>query len=376
MRLLRNGDMKVLVTGSNGFIGNNLRVHLSERKDIEVVTFSRDDDLGSLVSKLDGVDFVFHLAGVNRPKNVEEFTLGNADLTSALCQAIAQKKRPIHVFYASSVQAGLDNPYGQSKQAAEQVLMDFSAQSGTPVYLFRLPNVFGKWCKPNYNSAVATFCYNVAHDLPIQINDASAKVRLVYVDDVVKHFMSIMDGALVESGFSDVNPVYEVTVGDLAKKIQLLKDSRQSLLTEPVGTGFDRALHSTYLSYLEPEQFSYKLVKNEDTRGVFVEMLKTKDSGQFSYFTAHPGVTRGGHYHHTKTEKFLVMKGNALFKFRHVLTDEIYEIKTLGDVPQVVETVPGWTHDITNIGEDEMVVMLWANEIFDHENPDTYVMPF
>ncbi|MES9903005.1 MAG: NAD-dependent epimerase/dehydratase family protein [Sedimenticola sp.] len=364
--------MKVLVTGSNGFIGNNLRVHLSERKEIEVVTFSRDDDLGSLVSKLDGVGFVFHLAGVNRPQNIEEFTLGNLDLTSSLCHAIAQTKRQIPVVYTSSVQAELDNPYGHSKQAAEQVLMDFSAQSGSPAYLFRLPNVFGKWCKPNYNSAVATFCHNIVHSLPVQINDATATVQLVYVDDVVKHFISIMDGALVEPGFSDVNPVYEVTVGDLVRKIQLFKDSRQSLIIEPVGSGFDRALHSTYLSYLDPEQFSYTLVKHEDPRGVFVEMLITKDSGQFSYFTAHPGITRGGHYHHTKTEKFLVLKGCALFKFRHVLSDEVYEIKTLGNVPQVVETVPGWTHDITNIGEDEMVVMLWANEIFDRENPDTY----
>ena len=367
--------MKVLVTGSNGFIGNNLRAHLSERQEIEVVTFSRNDNLALLVSKLDGVDFVFHLAGVNRPKNVEEFTLGNSDLTSSLCQAIAQTKRSIPVIFTSSVQSELDNPYGQSKLTAEQFLMGFSAQTGSPAYLFRLPNVFGKWCKPNYNSAVATFCYNVAHGLPIQINDETTKVRLVYVDDVVKHFISIMDGALVEPGFGDVNPVYEVTVGDLAKKIHLFKDSRKSLLTEPVGTGFDRALHSTYLSYLEPEQFSYHLVKHEDPRGVFVEMLKTKESGQFSYFKAHPGITRGGHYHHTKTEKFLVLQGNALFKFRHVLTDEIYEIKTLGDVPQVVETVPGWTHDITNIGKDEMVVMLWANEIFDRENPDTYAKP-
>jgi UDP-2-acetamido-2,6-beta-L-arabino-hexul-4-ose reductase len=321
---------------------------------------------------LDGVDFIFHLAGVNRPKNVEEFTLGNTDLTSALCQATIQTKRLIPVIYTSSVQAELDNPYGESKKASEQVLMDFSAQTESPVYLFRLPNVFGKWCKPNYNSAVATFCYNIAHNLPVQINDANAKVRLVYVDDVVKHFMSIMDGALVDPGLNSVNPVYEVTVGGLAEKIQLFKDSRRSLITEPVGTGFDRALHSTYLSYLEPEQFSYQLVKHEDPRGVFVEMLKTKDSGQFSYFTAHPGITRGGHYHHTKTEKFLVLKGSALFKFRNVLTDDSYEIKTSDYVPQVVETAPGWTHDITNIGEDEMIVMLWANEIFDHDNPDTF----
>jgi UDP-2-acetamido-2,6-beta-L-arabino-hexul-4-ose reductase len=367
--------MKVLVTGPNGFIGNNLRVHLSERNKIEIVTFSRDDDLSSLGSKLDGVDFIFHLAGVNRPKNVEEFALGNADLTVALCQAIIQTKRPIPVIYTSSVQAELDNPYGQSKQAAEQSLIEFSINSGSPVYLFRLPNVFGKWCKPNYNSAVATFCYNVANNIQIQINDKSAIIRLIYVDDMVKHFISIMDGAVIKPGFNDLSPVYETTVGDLARKIQLFKDSRLSLLTEPVGTGLDRALHSTYLSYLEPEQFSYELTKHEDQRGVFVEMLKTKDSGQFSYFTAHAGITRGGHYHHTKTEKFLVLKGNALFKFRNVLTDEAYEITTSGFAPQVVETVPGWTHDITNIGGDEMVVMLWANEIFDGENPDTYAKP-
>ena len=367
--------MKILITGSNGFVGKNLSVHLSERKEIEVVTFGRDDNPVSLSSKLDGVDFVFHLAGVNRPKNIEEFTVGNSDLTSLLCQAIIQKKRIIPVVYTSSVQAEQANPYGQSKKTSEKILQDFSAQSGTPIYLYRLPNVFGKWCKPNYNSVVATFCYNIAHDLPIKINDAAARIQLIYIDDLIKHFLSIMDGALVEPGFNDVNPVYEITVGDLAKKLKKFKESRQNLLTEPVGTGLDRALHSTYLSYLEPEQFSYELTQYKDSRGVFVEMLKTKSSGQFSYFTAHPGTTRGGHYHHTKTEKFLVIKGCALFKFRHVVTDEIYEIKISGDVPRVVETVPGWTHDVTNTGKDDVVVMLWANENFDRESPDTYLKP-
>ena len=367
--------MKILITGSNGFVGKNLSVHLSERKEIEVVTFNRDDNPVSLSSKLDGVDFVFHLAGVNRPKNIEEFTVGNSDLTSILCQAIIRTKRLIPIVYTSSVQAEQANPYGQSKKASEKILMDFSAQSGSPIYLFRLPNVFGKWCKPNYNSVVATFCYNIAHDLPIEINDPAAPIQLIYIDDLIKHFITIMDGALVEPGFNDVNPVYELTVAALAKKLKLFKDSRQNLLTEPVGSGIDRALHSTYLSYLKPEQFSYELTKHKDSRGVFVEMLKTKSSGQFSYFTAHSGITRGGHYHHTKTEKFLVIKGYALFKFRHVVSDEIYEIKISGDVPRVVETVPGWTHDITNIGKDDVVVMLWANENFDRESPDTYLKP-
>ena len=350
-------------------------MHLSERKEIEVVTFNRDDNPVSLNTKLDGVDFIFHLAGVNRPKNIEEFTVGNSDLTSKLCQAIIRTKRLIPTVYTSSVQAEQDNPYGHSKKNSEKILMDFSALSGSPVYIFRLPNVFGKWCKPNYNSVVATFCYNISHDLPIKIHDSSAVMRLVYIDDLIKHFLSIMDDALVEPGFNDVNPVYELTVGDLAKKLKLYKDSRQNLLTEPVGTGIDRALYSTYLSYLEPEVFSYELTKHKDPRGVFVEMLKTKNSGQFSYFTAHPGITRGGHYHHTKTEKFLVIQGYALFRFRHIISDEIYEIKISGDAPSVVETVPGWTHDITNIGKDDLVVMLWANENFDRESPDTYLKP-
>ncbi|MDA7723372.1 NAD-dependent epimerase/dehydratase family protein [Pseudomonadales bacterium] len=364
--------MKVLITGAHGFIGKNLGVHLAERKEIDLVEFGRDDAVDSLSKKLVDVDFVFHLAGVNRPKHIEEFTSGNSNLTATLCQAIIDSKRKIPVIYTSSVQAALDNPYGASKKSAERTLMDFSDQTGSPVYLFRLPNVFGKWCKPNYNSVVGTFCHNIAHDLPIQVNDPTAAVRLVYIDDVVNSFISIMDGAIVKSGFVDVNPVYEETVGSLADKIYKYKESRLSLISEPVGTGFDRALYSSYLSYLKPDKFSYELVKNTDSRGVFVEMLKTKDSGQFSYFTAHPGITRGEHYHHTKTEKFLVVKGDAVFKFRHVLTDEIHEIRTAGDVPQVVETIPGWTHDITNIGNQEMVVLLWANEIFDRDNPDTY----
>lgn len=367
--------MKVLITGANGFVGKNLRSHLSERQDIEVVSFTRDHSIDDLSELIQGVDFIFHLAGVNRPKDVEEFKQGNSDLTVALCSAIEVSGKNIPVLLGSSIQAELDNPYGQSKLAAEKALLSLSEKAGNPVYLFRLPNVFGKWCKPNYNSAVATFCHNIALNLPIQINDPSVSIQLVYVDDVIKRFITIMDGAFVKDVYCDVAPVYEVTVGSLAEKIHGFKTSRNTLVTERVGTGFDRALHSTYLSYLPPEDFSYSLVKHADARGVFVEMLKTKDSGQFSYFTAHPGITRGGHYHHTKTEKFLVLKGKALFKFRHVMNDDYYELKTTGQEPTVVETVPGWTHDITNVGDDEMFVMLWANEVFDSEHPDTYARP-
>jgi UDP-2-acetamido-2,6-beta-L-arabino-hexul-4-ose reductase len=247
-----------------------------------------------------------------------------------------------------------------------------------PVHVFRLPNVFGKWCKPNYNSAVATFCHNIARGIPIQVNDPAALVTLVYVDDVIARFMQLMDGADAcrDTGGSEaIAPQYTTTVGELARQIQAFKHSRSTLMTDRVGTGLLRALYATYVSYLPPELFTYTVPQYGDTRGVFAEMLKTPDCGQFSYFTAHPGITRGGHYHHSKTEKFLVIKGQARFKFRHMHTGETYDLNTSGDKAEVVETVPGWTHDITNVGPEEMVVMLWANEIFDRARPDTFTCP-
>ena len=367
--------MKVLITGAGGFIGKNLVSHLGERNDVEVRQFNRGDDVSQLNSLVEGVDFIFHLAGVNRPKNPEEFKSGNAELTSALCHAIEANGKPIPVLYTSSSQAELSNEYGESKRAAENALLELSRRNGSKIYLFRLPNVFGKWARPNYNSAVATFCHNITLGLPIQINNPDAVINLVYVDDVVECFVSAMDGRLSAKVFVDVAPLYSISVGDLAKQLQAFKDSRENLITEPVGVGLVRALYSTYVSYLRPDNFAYQVPRHADPRGVFVEMLKTGDSGQFSYFTAFPGITRGGHYHHSKTEKFLVIKGNALFRFRDIVSGEFYELSTNGDTPQIVETVPGWTHDITNVGEDEMIVMLWANEIFDREKPDTYARP-
>ena len=371
--------MKVLITGANGFVGKNLQLHLAERKDVQVVCFTRDDDVAQLPALLQGVDFVFHLAGINRPQDPQEFLSGNVDLTQTLCNAICAmaeatgKTTPI--VYTSSVQAERDNPYGQSKRGAEDALLATARSHQLPLHIFRLPNVFGKWCKPNYNSAVATFCHNIARDLPIQVNDPAAPVTLVYVDDVIERFAQLMDGAdaaLDVDGFATVAPQYTTTVGELARLVQTFKDSRTTLMTERVGTGLVRALYATYVSYLPPELFAYTVPQYGDPRGVFAEMLKTPDCGQFSYFTAHPGITRGGHYHHSKTEKFLVIKGQARFKFRHMQTGEAYELLTSGDKAEVVETVPGWTHDITNIGTDEMIVMLWANEVFDREKPDTF----
>ena len=373
---------KVLITGANGFVGKNLQLHLAERKDVLVSCFTRESDPAQLPGLLQQADFVFHLAGVNRPQNQQEFIVGNVELTQALCQAIAamaaETGRKIPVVCTSSTQAACDNAYGQSKRSAEDALFSLQRMSGVPVHVFRLPNVFGKWCKPNYNSAVATFCHNIARDLPIQVNDPAASLTLVYVDDVVERFIQLMDGADAMTdadGFAAVAPQYTATVGELADRIQAFKESRDSQMTERVGTGWIRALYATYVSYLPVESFTYTVPQHDDPRGVFVEMLKTPDCGQFSFFTAHPGITRGGHYHHTKTEKFLVIKGQARFKFRHMQTGQVHELLTSGEKAEIVETVPGWTHDVTNIGADEMVVMLWANEVFDRASPDTFACP-
>lgn len=374
--------MRVLITGANGFVGRNLQLRLRERRDVQVVCYTRDQQAGQLPGLLEGVDFVFHLAGVNRPQDPKEFTTGNTVLTRDLCQAVAaaarSKGKAIPILYTSSTQAAQDKVYGRSKREAEEALLAAGQAPLVPVHVFRLTNVFGKWCRPNYNSVVATFCHNVARDLPIQVNDPQAPLTLVYIDDVIDRFIQIMDGVVPVTsadGFATVQTQYATTVGELARLIRAFRDSRGSLVTERVGTGLVRALYATYVSYLPVEAFAYDVPQHVDRRGVFVEMLKTPDCGQFSFFTAHSGVTRGGHYHHSKTEKFLVIRGQALFRFRHMQTGQTHELQTCGDRPQVIETVPGWTHDITNTGPEDMVVMLWANEIFDQTRPDTYNCP-
>ena len=365
--------MRVLVTGANGFIGKNLLLRLRELTEHEVLTFVRGQDNVDLHDALYQADVVIHLAGENRPADEQAFVEVNMGLTELMCQRLRILGKKIPVLLASSSQAEQDNLYGQSKLAAEKLLQELAHQHGNPVAIYRLPGVFGKWCKPNYNSVVATFCHRIAHDLPVQINDANARVRLVYVDDVVNAMLTQLASGW--SGFvrSAVEPEYNISLGELYEQIEAFKNCRTSLVSEPVGRGLTRALYATYVSYLPKEGFVYDLPVHGDARGMFVEMLKTPDTGQFSFFTTLPGIKRGGHYHHTKTEKFLVIKGRARFGFRHMLTNELHFIDTQGDKPQVVETVPGWTHDITNIGTDEMVVMLWANEIFDRANPDTIV---
>jgi UDP-2-acetamido-2,6-beta-L-arabino-hexul-4-ose reductase len=368
---------RVLVTGSNGFIAKNLIVRMSVFTSIKVSTFVRGDEIAILPHLVANADVIVHLAGENRPANNDAFLQINYGLTFTLCNAVKREYeltgRRVTLILASSTQALLNNSYGLSKLEAERVLQDLSESTGNPCVIFRLPGVFGKWCKPNYNSVVATFCHNIARDLPIQINDPNSLVNLVYVDDVVDAILNSLETTELSCVVSTVKPNYCIGLGDLAKQIQAFRECRHNLIIEPVGTGLVRALYATYVSYTPKENFSYDLPVYTDSRGVFVEVLKTFDSGQFSYLTAPPGITRGGHYHHTKTEKFLVIKGEGLFRFRNLLSNELVELRTTGTTPQVVDTIPGWVHDITNVGEEEMVVLLWANENFDRENPDTVI---
>jgi UDP-2-acetamido-2,6-beta-L-arabino-hexul-4-ose reductase len=365
----------ILVTGAEGFIGKNVVVRLRELDGVVVQTFVRGEPAESLNELLRHADSVIHLAGENRSQHESDFDLNNFELTATLCdgvrRVIEETNRFIPLLMTSSVQAELDNPYGRSKLKAEGEVSRMAADTGNPCTIFRLPGVFGKWSRPNYNSVVATFCHNIANDLPIQINDPNKVLRLVYIDDVIECLFDALCNSKGGLRTAKVHPEFEITLEQLAEQITSFEKSRESLITGRVGVGLSRALYSTYVSYLPAEKFAYGLDVNADERGVFVEMLKTIDSGQFSFFTAHPGVTRGGHYHHTKTEKFLVIKGEALFRFRDLLNNELVEFHTTGEQPRVVDTIPGWTHDITNVGSEEMIVMLWANENFDKQKPDT-----
>ncbi|UTV26968.1 UDP-2-acetamido-2,6-beta-L-arabino-hexul-4-ose reductase [Photobacterium atrarenae] len=366
--------MKIVVTGAKGFIGKNLCLRLHEIGYSDVHEVDIETTPEQLETALENADFVFHLAGVNRPKDENEYKTGNSDLTQTIISLLGRQAKPASLMISSSTQAEADNPYGVSKASAEAIVEHYGKTHNAPYFIYRFPNVFGKWCRPNYNSFVATFCYNIVNDIEINIHDPSATVTLVYIDDVCKELISLLE-APQGSGHCAVSPTYPTTVGEVADLLYAFKESRETLVTEEVGTGLTRALYSTYLSYFTPQKFSYDVPAYGDERGVFCEMLKTPSAGQFSFFTAHPGITRGGHYHHSKNEKFLVIKGKALFKFEHVISGERHELVTEASTPKVVETVPGWTHDVTNIGDEELIVMLWANEIFDREAPDTVARP-
>jgi UDP-2-acetamido-2,6-beta-L-arabino-hexul-4-ose reductase len=366
--------MRILITGARGFIASNLRVRLGEAGFHDLVCITRDSSLSDLRAGLAGADFVFHLAGINRPKTEDEFTSGNRDFTQLVCKELAATGRRTPLLFASSIQAIQQNPYGQSKLAAESTILQYGQHTQAPHFVFRLANVFGKWARPNYNSAVATFCHNITRGLPITINDPSARLQLIHIDDVVDAFMACLNASSPGSGYVEADPVYETTVGDVADMLRGFAESRSSLLCPAAGVGLVRALYSTYVSYLPVTAFSYKVPQHRDSRGIFTEVLKTPEYGQFSYFTAGPGITRGEHYHHSKTEKFVVIQGTALFRFRHIESGQFEELLVPGGAGTIVETIPGWAHDITNVGSEELIVMLWANEVFDRSRPDTVAM--
>lgn len=363
--------MKVLVTGADGFIGKNLCLKLSEFEGVEIFKFLRGASEDKLAEYVGASDIIFHLAGENRPVDEAQFAAVNVGLTQTLCRCLMMCTDSKTVVFSSSTQVDRDNPYGESKRGAEDHLCDLNKSSNHNVHIYRLPNVFGKWCRPEYNSVVATFCHNISRKLPIQVNNPDTDLNLVYIDDVISCFVGHILSKSSEL-FQEVKPLYSITLGKLVSILNEFENIGESLIVGDVGAGLMRALYATYVSYLPSERFVYSIPSYCDDRGVFVEMLKTQKSGQFSFFTAKPGVTRGSHYHHTKTEKFLVIKGSALFRFKHVLSGERYEYEVKEGEYKIVETIPGWAHDITNIGENELIVMLWANEIFERDAPDTY----
>jgi UDP-2-acetamido-2,6-beta-L-arabino-hexul-4-ose reductase len=362
----------VAITGANGFIGRNLSVRLGEFG-YPVIPITRETPFEEARRTLASSDIVFHLAGVNRADDPAAFLRGNRDFSAEVARAIAAGGRHPLVIVASSQKAVEDTPYGGSKLAGEQAMLGLG--DAATVSAWRLPNIFGKWTRPNYNSAVATFCHNIARGLPIEIHDRAAPLRLFHVDDLIDQWLALIAAPPGKSGVIEPQMVHTTTVGAVAELIAAIAARRLSGEVGNVGTGFERALYATYISYLPEAAFSYPLVEHRDPRGSFTEILKTPSAGQVSYFTAHPGVTRGGHYHHAKVEKFLVVHGQARFRFRHILNGDEHEVMTSAATPVIVETIPGWTHDVTNTGGDELVAIVWANEVFDRDRPDTVAMP-
>ena len=367
--------MKILVTGAKGFIGKNLIAELKNRKYDEIFEFDKETDPKLLDDYCKEADFVFHLAGVNRPKEQSEFMEGNFGFTSKLLESLKKYNNTCPVMISSSIQAELDNPYGESKKAGEDLLFEYSEETGAKVLVYRFPNAFGKWCKPNYNSAIATFCHNVAHDLPIQVNDPSVVMNLVYIDDVVNELIDALEGKENKSGeFCEVSVIHTVTLGEIVDLIYSFKKSREDRSVPNMEDKFTKKLYSTYLSYLPKDQFSYDLKMNVDNRGSFTEFIKTPDRGQVSVNISKPAITKGNHWHHTKNEKFLVVSGKGVIRFRKIDSEEIIEYFVSGDKMEVVDIPTGYTHNIENLGDTDMVTIMWANEAFDPEKPDTYFL--
>ena len=387
---------KILVTGSNGFVGKNTVVALKEAKKYEILTIDRNNTEEELKKSVLEADFIVHLAGVNRPKDTKEFYEGNGGLTEKIVGFLREENKNTPILITSSTHAVLDNDYGKSKKQSEDALIKYSDECGAKVYIFRLPNLFGKWCRPNYNSAVATFCHNIAHDLDVWVNDPAIELNLVYIDDLVASIIDIIEDenivklsnldeevAVTTTGASsiqidkyyyEVTTVYKRTLGNIVDSLKMFRNMRNSLLIPDLSDGFNKALYSTYLTYLEEDDFSYYLDKKEDNRGWLAELVKSEQFGQMFVSKTHPGITRGNHWHHTKTEKFIVIQGQAAIRFRKLDEDKVIEYIVDGEKPQVLDIPPGYTHSIENIGQDEVITLFWSNEMFNPEKPDTYFL--
>jgi UDP-2-acetamido-2,6-beta-L-arabino-hexul-4-ose reductase len=367
--------MKILVTGSKGFIGKNLIAELRNRNYTDIYEYNRGTDPALLDDYCKDADFVFHLAGVNRPKDQSEFMDANYGFTSTLLETLKKYQNNSPVMISSSIQANIENPYGISKKAGEDLLFQYSNQTGAKVLVYRFPNVFGKWCKPNYNSAIATFCHNIATGLPININDPNVQMNLAYIDDVVEELINALNGNETRiDDFCEVPVVHTINLGEIVDLIYSFKQSREKRLVPNMSNSLTKKLYSTYLSYLPKDQFSYELKMNVDDRGSFTEFIKTPERGQVSVNISKPGITKGNHWHHTKNEKFLVVSGHGVIRFRKVNSDEIVEYFVSGDKLEVVDIPTGYTHNIENLGNIDMVTIMWANELFDPEKPDTYYL--
>jgi len=377
--------MNILVTGAKGFVGKNLVEALKNIRDGKDKTRGinveniYEFDIDTPVEKLDeyckNAEFVFHLAGVNRPKDESEFMEGNFGFTSSLIDKLKKYNNKSPIMISSSIQAVLDNPYGKSKKAGEDLIFSYGKENGVKTLVYRFPNVFGKWCKPNYNSAVATFCYNISHDLPITVNDRNHMMTLVYVDDIVDELINALsEKENREDNYCKVSTEHQITLGEIADLLYSFKESRESKLVPDVTeNSFSKKLYSTYLSYLEPDNFAYKLKMNCDNRGSFTEILRTVNAGQFSVNISKPGITKGQHWHHTKNEKFVVVSGHGLIQLRKIGTDEIVNYEVNGEEITVVDMIPGYTHNIINLSETEdLVTFMWCNECFNPEKPDTF----
>lgn len=378
--------MNILVTGAKGFVGRNLVSQLHNIRsgkaknyevpsDLKIFEYDMDSDPLELEEYCKNADFVFNLAGINRPNDPAEFMRGNFGFASTLLDLLKKYNNACPVMISSSIQAAQDNSYGESKRAGEQLMFAYARETGARVLVYRFPNVFGKWCRPNYNSAVATFCYNIAHDMPIQVNDRNVEMKLVYVDDVVNELLAALTGGECREGdYCMVSTIHEVKLGDIVDLLYAFKANRETLGVPNVRDVFEKKLYSTYLSYLPQGKFGYPLKMSVDCRGSFTEIIRTSDRGQFSVNISKPGITKGNHWHHTKNEKFVVVSGKGVIRFRDMngMNGDVIEYFVSGEKMEVIDIPTGYTHNIENLGNTDLVTFMWCNECFDPQNPDTF----